>query len=174
MPNRLFFVFFFLCRIFSRHTSAPLKRTMTQLLFWLIRSQKMQMQGDTWDPWNSAARLCAGVAELWRQDSRWAWLGWGPFKSNCVALGSYPGTASPSEQITCSSKGYGSPWHFSWDWANPNCCGLILNSCKCVFVCASEYFPAAPERARAFVCNKSLWNKEKQLVNQKHDAQIAH
>lgn len=35
---------------------------------------------------------CAGAAELWRKDSRRECLGWGPFKSNCVAHGPRPST----------------------------------------------------------------------------------
>lgn len=47
----------------------------------------------------------AGAAELWRKDSRWASLGWGPFKSNRIASFPVRAQATLSEQITCSSKG---------------------------------------------------------------------
>lgn len=104
---------------------------------WLIEGRgEMQIWRDRSDPWKLCDVPCsAGAAELWRQDSRWARLGWGPFKSNRIASVPVPARATLSEQITCSSKGYDSPWHLCWDPAILDSCGLILNSYKCMLLC---------------------------------------
>lgn len=128
------------------HVLHPLQRRPTRLL--ILRPQlinwgqgEMQIRRDRSDPWKLCDVPCsAGAAELWRQDSRWARLGWGPFKSNRIASVPVPARAMLSEQITCSSKGYDSPWHLCWDPAILDSCGLILNSYKCVLLCVCVSF----------------------------------
>ncbi len=132
----IFFITALFCVKFL-HILQPLQRRVTQLLFsshsWLIEGRE---DADAAGQIRSL-KLCdvpysAGAAELWKQDCRWAWLGWGPFKSNRIASVLIPVLATLSEQITCSSKGYDSPWHLCWDPAFPD--PRVL--CVRVFSCA--------------------------------------
>lgn len=122
-----------LCHVPSHLTSSPTQNDPAPIL----QPQLINLgQGDVdTEGQIRSLKLCdvpysAGVAELWRLDSRWASLGWGPFKSNRIALVHVPAPATLSEQITCSSKGYDSPWHLCWDPAITESCGLVLNSYK--------------------------------------------
>lgn len=114
-----------LCHVSSHLTASP-STERPQLLFsghrWLIEDRE---DADAAGQIRSL-KLCDVLVLLncGGKDSRWAWLGWGPFKSNRVASVPGPARATLSEQITCSSKGYDSPWHLCWEPAIPDSCGL--------------------------------------------------
>lgn len=133
--SSFFFIMIPLCVMFP-HISHSLQHRLTQLLIlshiWLIEDREdVDTAGQIRSLKLYDVPYSAGAAELWSQDSRWARLGWGPFKSNRIESVPIPASATLSEQITCSSKGYDSPWHLCWDPAIPDSWGLILNSYKC-------------------------------------------
>lgn len=97
----LLFVF---CVMFPHSTSSPTQKGTLTLWALLINLEQGRCRCSGTEGILETLRR-AGAAELWRKDSRWASLGWGPFKSTRIASFPVWAQATLSEQITCSSKG---------------------------------------------------------------------